>query len=308
MAELTRETIFAQAAAKLRQDFEELRIIPHSATKGGETEKLVRAFLNDRLPKRFAARAGFVLDSNNAVSRQTDVIVYDALHCALYRASEDAAIIPNNNVAAVIEVKSVLDGDELEDALDKNAKVKALARVRTSEVGAPVADNALGCVFAFESKLTLETLSERYQKWLGKNPLGRHSDVIVVLDRGLISLVARKPGDEEFSDVILEGTGGDAGEGWQLGIGAKRFGEATLDAFFRMLLMHLTLFRGVVEHPGFGLAQHLPNGMQHVSYLTTITNEKDPIMRQAKLAEYRELARRQFAQTPVPSDWATRRP
>lgn len=67
------------AARKLRQDFETLRLIPHAGAKGSEAERLVRDFLNGHLPKRFAAGAGFIIDRREQVSKQRDVVIYDAM-------------------------------------------------------------------------------------------------------------------------------------------------------------------------------------------------------------------------------------
>ena len=97
----TREKIFEMAAQKLRQDFRELQVVPHAALKGVEAENLVRSFLRGHLPRRFDVGSGFILDKKNNVSKQTDVIVFDALNCPTYRTSETAAIFPANNVAAV---------------------------------------------------------------------------------------------------------------------------------------------------------------------------------------------------------------
>ena len=98
--DISRQSIFEKASAKLRQDFDELYSVPHSALKGSEAEKIIRNFLNNHLPKRFSAGAGFIIDPSDRISRQTDVVIYDAIHCPMYRASEDAAIFPSTNVAA----------------------------------------------------------------------------------------------------------------------------------------------------------------------------------------------------------------
>ena len=115
MPKTARQEIFAQASKKLRQDFEELSTVPHSALKGQEAEDIVRKFLKAHIPTRFDVGS----DNVDNISRQTDIIIYDALHCPKYRASETAAIIPSDNVAAVIEVKSALDKSSMEDAFVK---------------------------------------------------------------------------------------------------------------------------------------------------------------------------------------------
>jgi len=75
MTRVTRKEIFAQAAKKLRNDFDELSsTILHSGVKGGEAEDLVRKFLQGHLPKRFDAGSGFIIDPHDGMSKQTDVI------------------------------------------------------------------------------------------------------------------------------------------------------------------------------------------------------------------------------------------
>ena len=71
MSAVSRQKIFAQAARKLREDFEELSVIPHNALEGGEAEKLVRTFLKEHLPRRFDVGAGFIIDRLDNVSKQT---------------------------------------------------------------------------------------------------------------------------------------------------------------------------------------------------------------------------------------------
>jgi hypothetical protein len=40
------------------------------------------------LPKRFDAGSGLIIDPNDNMSKQIDAIIYDALNCPVYRASE----------------------------------------------------------------------------------------------------------------------------------------------------------------------------------------------------------------------------
>src|SRR5215470_13479976 len=147
----SRHEIFTQAARKLRQDFAELSTVPHSGLKGGEAERLVRTFLNGHMPKRFAASAGFVIDAADNISRQSDVIVYDALNCPVYRASEEAGIFPNDNVAAVVEVKSRIDKARIFEAAENIRAAKELRKSDHPDVPWLVQTQTLGCVFAFES-------------------------------------------------------------------------------------------------------------------------------------------------------------
>ncbi len=293
----TRQTIFQMAARKLRQEFEELRAIPHAGAKGGEAERLLRRFLNDHLPKRFAAGAGFIIDQRDQVSRQSDVVVYDAMNCPVYRASEDAAIFPSDNVAAVVEVKSRLDKDRLEEAYDNVRAAKRLSKTKAPDVPFLVETQTLGCVFAFESALCLETIAAHYKDLLASKTIGDHIDLIAVLDRGMVMLNAQMPGVGTWHPCILDGLGGTMGEGWHLAIGAQALGDDTLDAFLRLLLAHLSFFRGIVDHPGFRWNAMASGGQVHLTYLTSITQEQDPERRKQKLKDYADQVIREFSVT-----------
>src|ERR1700722_5332375 len=110
----TIDELFKLAAETPRFDFEKIRKeIQHYPTSGQEGEELLIKFLNNHLPRRFSATSGFVIDSENKVSKQSDVLIYDAENSPVYRAGERAQILPADSVAAVIEVKAKLNKSEL---------------------------------------------------------------------------------------------------------------------------------------------------------------------------------------------------
>jgi hypothetical protein len=88
----------------------------------------VRDFLNHHLPQRFRATSGIIIDKANSLSPQTDVIIYDALTSPVYRYSEEMLMLPLDVVAAVIEVKSKLNKQDLEDGYKKIAACKRLKK------------------------------------------------------------------------------------------------------------------------------------------------------------------------------------
>ena len=253
----TRKRIFELAAAQLRQDFLTLGVVPDSGARGGEAEQLVRSFLKQHIPRRFDVTSGFILDQRDPVSRQTDVIVYDALNCPTYRASETAAVLPANNVAAVVEVKSTLDASELHDAFDKIESVKSLAKHRGPD-DSPLTAQTHGSVFAFKSSVSLDALAETYRKRFITKGIGHHAGVICVLDQGIITPLARLAGLTHWGGIFWEGMGGHQGEGTHLGVGVHQLGTAPLDAYLRLVLAQLTLFRSFVDHPGFKWSEGLP--------------------------------------------------
>jgi hypothetical protein len=74
-----------------------------------------------------------------------------------------------------------------------------------------------------------------------------------------------------------------------------RTGEDNLDMFLRFLLAPLIHFRGMVGHPGFMWVKDdgQPEDMQ-LAYLTSITHEKNPTLREQKLQEYAKQVQDEF--------------
>jgi hypothetical protein len=88
-------------------------LIRHSGTVGNFREELFRGFLRKILPGKFEVSTGFIEDC----ARQLDVIVWDSLNYApLFREGE-VVVVPRDSVRAVIEVKTKLDTNALDEAL-----------------------------------------------------------------------------------------------------------------------------------------------------------------------------------------------
>jgi len=289
VSEITRQNIFAQASRKLRQDFEELSTIPHNALKGAEAEKLVRTFLKQHLPRRFDVGSGFIIDFFDNVSKQTDVIVYDALNCPVYRASEDAAIFPSDNVALVVEVKSKLDKQGLVSAFENISKTKKLAKTQAPDNGL-LTSQTVGCLFAFESSITLEKIVEHYTEQIKSSAntvnIGDHIDIIHVLDKGLVTLWSRPQGFSQWGVYIHEGINKQLTEGLHFALAIQELGESSLDGFLRRILTHLTFFRSIVDHPGFDWSSNPSFKGTKLTHLATICWESDPTIKQQKMEQY----------------------
>jgi hypothetical protein len=113
----------------MRAELEEIRRSTlHPGGKGLEVEEVLRKFLNAHLPRRYSACSGMMIDVENHMSKQTDVMVYDALSSPEYRASEQLQIVPADAVASVIEVKSCLTKTELKDGFEKIASCTGLVK------------------------------------------------------------------------------------------------------------------------------------------------------------------------------------
>jgi hypothetical protein len=294
MSKVSRQSIFEQAARKLRQDFEELSVVPHSGLKGNQAERLVKAFLKAHLPKRYDVGSGFILDHFDNVSKQTDVIIYDAFNCPVYRASDDAAIFPSDNVAVVIEVKSRLDKEQLTSSFENILATKQLSK-RVAEGPSFITSQTLGCLFAFESSITLDKIAEHYTDLTKKYGIGHHIDIILVLDKGTVAMWAKSQTFKVWGRYFHEGINKQLTEGLHFALAIEELGANSLDAFLRHLLTHLTFFRGIVDHPGFDWSSSSSFAGTKLQFLATITHEKDPELKRQKAEQYAQEIREEFA-------------
>jgi len=207
---LSIDALFRRAAKGLKDEFENIRAtMPHHGTAGSEAEDLLIKFLNSHMPRRFAATSGFVVDMEDSVSKQCDVLVYDAENSPVYREGPTTQILPSDSIASVIEVKSNLDKAELEDAAEKIASVKRLKRSPVSNLDQPVnfsnfiVNNSLGVVFAYKAKTSLETLAMNLKEINKKLPRAHWIDVVVVLDKGMIGYALEFPGEKKIRGIML---------------------------------------------------------------------------------------------------------
>lgn len=204
----TASELLKSAAEQLRNEFNNIRkTVPHHGEAGEEIEQILIEFLNKYLPKRFRASSGFILDSNNQISKQCDVIVYDHLLSPIYRASNNVLILPNHHVAAVIEVKSKLNKSQLKDALDKIQIAKSLNKPEPTSFDLPSTGSplktykTLGVVFAFDSETMLETIGDNLTEMHKLIDSNHWIDFVIVLDQGVLEYQV-----QYFGDLSMKGT------------------------------------------------------------------------------------------------------
>ena len=203
MEKPTRISLFESSRKMLIADFEKAKSeVPHYGERGEEAEQILIKWLNNHLPKRFTATCGFIMDDTDAISPQTDVIIYDAMNCPILRYSEKVFIIPADNAAFAFEVKSKLTKTEYFDASKKIADIKSLAKLNISDLdllpeGAKkiVQSQTLGIIFAFECDVKLETVAlwQREDFINGPGVNGRHCDFVCILNKGWLNLGIEVP-------------------------------------------------------------------------------------------------------------------
>lgn len=252
--------LISQAAKKLRDDFEYIRkTISHSGEKGGETEDKVREFLNAHMPKRFHATKGFVIDVDNQMSDHQDVIIYDEQSSPVYRYDGANQIVSADAVAAIMEVKGVLNKSQLEDAFAKIEEVKRLRKRPISEMDQKATASTLtttgtlGIIFGFGSDISLEKLAEHCLELNEKYEAAHRPDIIVVLDVGVINYTAQFVGAGNMGDLAVASDDEFVIPPCYVHLVAREDGAFSLNRLFTHLLSHLALYPRRPSIPPFSV-------------------------------------------------------
>ncbi|MDD4363265.1 MAG: hypothetical protein PHD33_03530 [Atribacterota bacterium] len=114
-----------QMIEKLSSDRE---IIFHPTSKGDASELNWKTWLETYLPKRYSVDKAFVIDSQNNISQQLDLVIYDKQYSPFVFNQDNAIYIPSESVYAVFEVKQEVNKNHLLYAGDKIKSVRELNR------------------------------------------------------------------------------------------------------------------------------------------------------------------------------------
>jgi hypothetical protein len=147
------------------------------------------------LPNRYAVGSGEVISSQNAISGQLDVIIYDPFQCPRLIVNEAHSVFPVESVYGAVSVKSHLDSAEL---IDAHANIVSFKKIldRSGFQSFPHSGMAIGMavpmpvtgIFAFAAKRSLEAIKEQLTKL--NDALEDKSlkpDFVAVLELGLIA-------------------------------------------------------------------------------------------------------------------------
>lgn len=107
---------FLKSAGKeIEARIERAGFYQHPTGIGDAREDVVRQYLQDILPRRFSVDRGKIFDSEGRLSREFDVIVSEAQDVAPAMSLAGRRIVPVEAVYGVLEVKSVLSGENFDD-------------------------------------------------------------------------------------------------------------------------------------------------------------------------------------------------
>lgn len=91
--------------------------IQHNLEDGKYREYLVTKVLKKIIPSKYSITNGFIIDSDNNISKEMDVIIYDRNYVPPFF-DETYTVVPIEAVIAVIQVKTTLSSTTLKDSID----------------------------------------------------------------------------------------------------------------------------------------------------------------------------------------------
>lgn len=99
----------------------------HPGEYGSYRERLVKRWLRIYVPKKFEISSGFLINSENKISTQCDIIIYDRDNTPQIQTIDDQVFFPIETVAIVGEIKSdIKSAKDLNTYLEKLSEVKKL--------------------------------------------------------------------------------------------------------------------------------------------------------------------------------------
>lgn len=176
-------------AKKMSIDYQEVtNHIEHMGLRGSCRENILREYIRQLLPQKFAVGNGIITDVNGTQSKQQDFFVYDAFNSPVFLHMESSCIIPVESVYATVEVKSILTKETLKQSIENIRSVKQLdVTVLKNSIFFPNQYNfILGTVFSYSSDSAIETVAQNIDELCREIPKEQQPSVICILDKGLI--------------------------------------------------------------------------------------------------------------------------
>jgi hypothetical protein len=123
--------------------------------EGGYKEALLRNVIKKTLPSHIDVASGFIVKESSGrieCSTQIDVIVYDSSYPVLFKEG-DFIITTLENVLGIIEVKTKLRANRVDDTVNKAAEISKFVK-----------RDAFNGIFSYETEIANDELKARFDK------------------------------------------------------------------------------------------------------------------------------------------------
>ncbi len=161
---------------QIRRDFAQ-----HRLSAGENREELVRQFLVSHLPNKLGIDTGFVVSPDGLLSNQADLVIVDQQNNAPLYPDYRNKLWPVESVYALVEVKTHLNPDALDDAISKAMRFKSMPREFCRVGPSQRIVNSLFVIWAFQSPEPKTVKENIVQKLIGI-PISEQPDLVVVPD------------------------------------------------------------------------------------------------------------------------------
>jgi hypothetical protein len=186
--------VFRKLSVSMKAEFDQSAQIPHATGMGSMREEVVRKFLRDYLPSRYAVGQGQIIHSTNRISKQTDVVIHDHGNCPRLFVNQEHSIFPLEGVYGVVSIKSTLSSNKLANAFENIASTKSLVEedktIVLNKMGTQIGVASplpVGIVFAFDADRSLEAIATQAKTLQDRLSNPKHApDLIAVLGKGLV--------------------------------------------------------------------------------------------------------------------------
>lgn len=156
MNHLYRDLIY-NLAGRVVRDAESVQRLVHSGLKGHLRELFIKELLQPMIPSEYVIGSGNIITACNEISNQIDVVVCERRIIPPLLFQDNVGVFPIESALLTIEVKSILDLDELRTAHISAVKV---AHFRHSVRPSDSIEHLIPCLFAFNTDLSREGKSE----------------------------------------------------------------------------------------------------------------------------------------------------
>lgn len=116
----------------LNAKLESSKLYEHNGLRGMCREEDLINVIRDCIPECYGMKAGQIFSSDNKISRQIDVVIFDTIFSNYFKKDSSAYLFPCESVYGSIEVKTMLNKESFEEAIANIKSVRALNREKAN--------------------------------------------------------------------------------------------------------------------------------------------------------------------------------
>ena len=108
----------------LNAKLESSKLYEHNGLRGTCREEDLINVIRDCIPECYGMKAGQIFSSDNKISKQIDVVIFDTIFSNYFKKDSSAYLFPCESVYGSIEVKTMLNKESFEEAYQISKRTK----------------------------------------------------------------------------------------------------------------------------------------------------------------------------------------